>query len=117
MTNHNSSDELRRLWQNQSVSPFKMTSDERRRMLRRQYGQFRIWSYPLFTILVLIMWPISAIVFLIPGNIFAPFGICLLILCILSYCLREWRFAPGRKASFAKAEVRGNTGSLEFCRA
>ena len=117
MTNHNSTDELRRLWQNQPVSPFKMTSDERRLMLLRQYRQFRIWSYRLFTILVLIMCPISAIVFFTSGNIFARFGICLLIFCILSYCLREWRFARGRKAPFTKAEVLGNTGSLEFYRA
>jgi hypothetical protein len=117
MTNHNTPADIRDLWQSQSVTPFEMTAEERALAMQRQYKQFRIWRYPLIAVILLVTCVFMAILFFGHGDIFGQVGFCLLIPIALYAVLRERRYALDRKASFAKAEALGNTGSLEFYRA
>jgi hypothetical protein len=117
MTNHNSPADIRELWQKQAVTPFEMTAEERALAMQRQYRQFRIWRYPLIAIVLLVVIVLMGILFFGHGNIYGQVGFCLLIPCVVYGFLRERRYALDRKASFAKAEALGNTGSLDFYRA
>jgi hypothetical protein len=117
MTNLNSPTDIRGLWQSQPVTPFEMTAEQRGLAMKRQYRYFRIWRYPLIAAVLLVTCVFMAILFFGHGNIFGQVGFCLLVPVAVYAVLRERRYALDRKASFAKAEALGNTGSLEFYRA
>jgi len=117
MTNHNSPADIRDLWQGQPITPFEMTTEERSVAMQRQYRYFRIWRYPFIAVVLLVTCVLLAILFFGHGSIFGQVGFCLLIPCVVYAVLRERRYAIDRNASFAKAEMLGTTGSIEFYRA
>lgn len=116
MTNHESTNELRKLWQNQPVAPFQMSPDELRLRMQQQYKQYRTWRYPLVPVVTLIACSFLGIVLFHSEDTFVRVGFCLLILGCAYAFLKERRYAMDRKRSFAKAESLGNTGSLKFYR-
>jgi hypothetical protein len=129
MTNRNYPDEIRDLWQSQSVAPFEMTPEERRILLLKQQKQFRIFYSPLIPIAVLLVLAIAAGL-LIHGNSTAALdslfhyhslmvrvGLCLMLLGGMYGFIQRSRYVKDRKACFAQAEASGNTGSLAFYRA
>jgi hypothetical protein len=117
MTNNNSHDELRTLWQDQPIAPFQMSPDELRLMIERQKRQFLSRTSPLNYAGLLLAVGVIAYFALFAWNALARIGFCLLIPAIGYSCLLEWRYVRERKASYAQAEALGNTGSLEFYRA
>ena len=116
MANHNPHDQLRSLWQSQTVAPFQMSPDALRQKMMQLNKQLKVRDSIVYVICLGETVVFTYVILAMPAPVTLKIGFFLVILAMGFFVGQIWLDRNNRKESRTTAAALGKTGSIDFYR-